>query len=110
MELAMADTNNYFNTELPKRIESDPGLIAGLSATFQFEIDGAGTWCVSSEGISEGASESAGCVIASDKDTFDAILDDANLLVSMWMSGKLTASDQGLAYTQLMPISERLFS
>ena len=106
----MANTNDYFSTELPKRISSDPSLISGLTAKFQFEIDGAGTWCVSSEGVSEGAADDAGCVITSDKDTFDAILDDSNLLMAKFMEGKLAASDMGLAYTQLMPISERLFT
>ena len=106
----MANTNDYFSTELPKRISADPSLISGLSAKFQFEIDGAGTWCVSSEGVSEGSADDAGCVITSDKETFDAILDDSNLLMAKFMEGKLAASDMGLAYTQLMPISERLFT
>ena len=106
----MANTMDYFNTELPKRISDDPTLIAGLSAKFQFEIDGAGTWCVSTEGVSEGASDDAGCIISSEKETFESILDDSNLLMAKFMEGKLAASDMGLAYTQLMPISERLFT
>ena len=94
----MADTNNYFDTVLPSRVQSDPSLAAAISNVFQFEIDGAGTWHIAPEGVvASGEHSDPECVITSDKETFDEVLEDFSLAMGKFMEGKITATDLGLA-------------
>jgi putative sterol carrier protein len=94
----MADTNNYFSTDLPHKFSNDPSFQSAVQSIYQFEIDGAGTWhIVPGEGVLEGAHAAPDCVVGADKETFDAILDDSSLVMMKFMEGKITASDMGLA-------------
>ena len=94
----MADTVEYFSTTLPQKFENDAGFRDSIQDIFEFQIDGAGTWhIVPNEGVVEGNHEEPACVVETDKETFDAILDDSDLAMSKFMEGKLTASDLGLA-------------
>ena len=45
----------------------------------------------------EGNHDDPACVVGTDKETFDAVLDDSDLAMSKFMEGKITASDLGLA-------------
>ena len=93
----MADTVNYFNETLPQKFTNDASFSSAVNNVFQFEIADAGTWHITSEGVLAGSHDEPDCVVTSDKETFDAILDDPNLAMVKFMEGKLAASDLGLA-------------
>ena len=103
----MADCNAFFNEYLPAKIKDNPTLAAEVNAVFQFDIAGAGTWTLDFTGgdgtIIEGAGENVGCVITSDKATWEKILDNPKSAMQMFMLGKLKASNIGLA-TKLQKI------
>ena len=102
----MADCNAFFNEYLPAKIKNDPSLVAEVNAIFQFDIAGAGTWTLDMTGegvITEGPSDTAGCIITSDKATWEGILDNPKSAMQMFMLGKLKASNIGLA-TKLQKI------
>ena len=93
----MADTVNYFNETLPAKFNNDASFSSSVNDVFQFDIDGAGSWHISQDGVVAGSHDDPDCVVAADKETFDAILDDPSLAMAKFMEGKLTASDLGLA-------------
>lgn len=93
----MADTVKYFNETLPNKFANDADFSSGISNVFQFEIEGAGTWHVSGAGVVEGSHDEPECIVGSDKETFDEILDDPSLSMAKFMEGKITASDLTLA-------------
>ena len=92
----MADTIDYFNNTLPEKMKTDASF-ASLSDIFQFEIEGAGTWHITTDGVVSGEHKEPDCVIAADKATFDEILAEPSIAMVKFMEGKLTASDLGLA-------------
>jgi len=96
----MAETSAFFNEFLPQKIADNPDLASDIGAVFQFDIDGAGVWnldLVSGAGVSEGAHDDPGCVITTDKATWESILDNPGTAIQMFMMGKLKASNLGLA-------------
>ena len=102
----MADCAAFFNEYLPAKIDNDPSLAEDVNAIFQFDIAGAGTWTLDLTGegtVVEGAGDSPGCIITSDKDTWEKILDNPKSAMQMFMLGKLKASNIGLA-TKLQKI------
>ena len=52
---------------------------------------------VAEGGVVEGNHEEPACIVTTDKETFDAVLDDSDLAMSKFMEGKIAASDLGLA-------------
>lgn len=102
----MADTKEFFDSYLPQKIQGNPELAKSINAVFQFDIDGAGTWTLDLTGdgtVSAGPHDEPGCVITTDRDTWEKVLDNPNLAIQMFMMGKLKASNIGLA-TQLQKI------
>ena len=94
----MADTVEYFSTTLPQKFTNDSDFRDSIQDVFEFQIEGAGTWhIVPEQGVVEGNHEEPACVVETDKETFDAVLDDSGLVMSKFMEGKITASDLGLA-------------
>ena len=94
----MADTIEYFTNALPEKFKSDSSFRDSIQDIFEFQVDGAGTWHIlPEEGVVEGNHDDPACVVTTDKETFDAVLDDSNLAMSKFMEGKLQASDLGLA-------------
>lgn len=94
-------TTAFFSDFLPNKLEgSDLG-----NGTFQFDIDGAGTWSVDlgEKAVSEGATEGADCVISTDVATWEGILDNPSSAIQAFMLGKLKATNIGLA-TKLQQI------
>ena len=100
----MADTADFFASYLPQKLTDNPDL-KSIGATFQFDIGGAGTWALdlAAGTVTEGAADSADCVITTDKDTWEAILDNPSKAIQMFMMGKLKATNINLA-TQLQKI------
>ncbi|MEL6346440.1 MAG: SCP2 sterol-binding domain-containing protein [Myxococcota bacterium] len=100
----MAQTEDFFSSFLPNKIAENPSL-KDIGATFQFEIEDAGTWSLNlTEGtVSEGGVDDADCVINTDRATWEKILDNPSSAIQMFMMGKIKASNIGLA-TKLQQI------
>lgn len=102
----MADTHEFFNKYLPNKVKNDPSLAEDVNAVFQFDIEGAGSWFLDLTGegvVGEGTHDEPGCVITSDKGSWEEILDNPSEAMKMFMFGKLKASNIGLA-TKLQKI------
>jgi len=95
----MAQTAREFFETLESRV--DPVRAAGLSSSYLFEIEGAGTWLVDARGdgitVQEGGS-GADCVIASSEETFERIVAGELSPTTAYMTGKLKVrGDMGAA-------------
>ena len=94
----MADTVEYFSTTLPQKFANDSDFRDSIQDIFEFQIEEAGTWhIIPAEGVVDGSHDEPACVVTTDKETFDAVLDDSSLAMSKFMEGKIAASDLGLA-------------
>jgi putative sterol carrier protein len=84
---------------LPERI--DPERARALEASYQFDIEGAGTWRLEADGDRVVVSESdapADCVIRTDERTFLRIVGGEQSPMGAYMTGKVRVEgDLGLA-------------
>jgi putative sterol carrier protein len=94
----MDNPREFFET-LETRV--DPAKSAGLTATYRFEIDGAGTWTVDVDDGKISVSEDgvdADCTISTSSDTFMQIANGEQNATAAYMSGKLKVKgDMGQA-------------
>ncbi len=95
----MAESPREFFESLESRI--DPSKAAGLTATYRFEIDGAGTWTVDVDdgkvSVSENGTD-ADCTITASSETFMKIAKGEQNPTAAYMSGKLKVKgDMGQA-------------
>ncbi len=94
----MENPREFFET-LETRV--DPAKAAGLTATYRFEIDGAGTWTVDVDdgkvSVSENGAD-ADCTISTSSETFLKIANGEQNPTAAYMSGKLKVKgDMGQA-------------
>jgi putative sterol carrier protein len=94
----MDSPREFFET-LESRV--DPAKAAGLTATYCFEIDGAGTWIVDVDdgkvSVSENGAD-ADCTISTTSETFMKIARGEQNPTAAYMSGKLKVrGDMGQA-------------
>ncbi|MGB2874081.1 MAG: SCP2 sterol-binding domain-containing protein [Gaiellaceae bacterium] len=94
----MDSPREFFET-LESRV--NPSKAAGLTATYRFEIDGAGTWTVDVDDgkvtVSENAAD-ADCTISTSSETFMRIANGEQNPTTAYMSGKLKVKgDMGQA-------------
>ena len=94
----MDDPREFFET-LESRI--DPEKAKGMTASYKFVIDGAGTWHVDVDDgnvkVTEGDSD-ADCTITTSEDTFRKIASREQNPTAAYMSGKLKVKgDMGQA-------------
>ena len=85
----MDSPREFFET-LESRV--DPAKAAGLTATYNFEIDGAGTWLVDVDDGRVSVSEDGGdadCTISASSETFMKIARREQNPTAAYMSGKL---------------------
>ena len=94
----MDSPREFFET-LETRI--DPAKAAGMTASYLFEIDGAGTWTVNVDdgkvSVGENGSD-ADCTISTSSETFMKIANGEQNPTAAYMSGKLKVKgDMGQA-------------
>ena len=94
----MPTTEEFFSSYLPHKLEKNPEL-KSIGAVFQFDISEAGNWTVdlSAGSVTQGNHDSPGCVITTDRSTWEGILETPSRAMAAAMTGKLKASNIGLA-------------
>jgi putative sterol carrier protein len=84
------DSPREFFETLESRV--DPAKAAGMTASFRFEIDGAGNWTVDVDdgkvSVSEDGAD-ADCTISASSETFMKIANGEQNPTAAYMSGKL---------------------
>lgn len=95
----MANSVKDFFESLPGRV--DESQTAGMTATYVFDIDGAGQWTVAVDDgaveVREGGGE-ADCTISASEETFLKIASGEQNPTSAYMTGKLKVKgDMGAA-------------
>ena len=95
----MADSVREFFEALPGRV--DASKTAGMNNTYQFDVEGAGTWVVAVDDgqvtVTEGAGE-ADCTIATSEDSFEKMVSGDLNPTTAYMTGKLKIKgDMGAA-------------
>jgi putative sterol carrier protein len=95
----MAESAREFFEGLESRV--DPSKTAGMTSTYVFDIDGAGTWTVAVDDgnvkVSEGAGD-ADATISASEETFQKIAAGEQNATSAYMTGKLKIKgDMGAA-------------
>lgn len=97
----MADVQDFFSNYLPKKLSENPALAKDVNASYQFDIEDAGTWTVDmtsgSGEVREGATETPGCVVTAKKEDFENLLDNPSVAMMLFMQGKLKVTNVGLA-------------
>jgi len=95
----MAESPREFFETLESRLDSSKA--SGLTATYRFDIDGAGTWTVDVDNGKVSVSENGGdaeCTISTSSDTFMKIANGEQNPTAAYMSGKLKVKgDMGQA-------------
>ncbi len=103
----MAETAAFFNDYMTKKLADKPDMVESIGKVFQFDITGAGTWTIDlvTEGgqVIAGAHDAPDCVITCAQDDWENFLDNPGMAMQLFMTGKLKASNLGLA-TQLQKI------
>ncbi|HXG77581.1 MAG TPA: SCP2 sterol-binding domain-containing protein [Gaiellaceae bacterium] len=94
----MGSVQEFFE-KLPERVSGE--RVAGMSNTYVFDIEGAGTWTVAiadgSVQVSEGAGE-ADCTFSTSAETFEKIIAGEQNPTTAYMTGKLKVKgDMGAA-------------
>jgi putative sterol carrier protein len=94
----MSDVSEFFEA-LPSRV--DPSRTAGMSNTYVFDVEGAGTWTVQVDdgkvSVSEG-DQGGDVTISASQETFERIVRGEQNPTTAYMTGKLKVKgDMGAA-------------
>jgi putative sterol carrier protein len=95
----VSEAVNEFFAGLPSRV--DPGKTAGMSNSYVFDIEGAGTWTVKVADGSvtvEDGDTGGDCTISTSAETFEKVVKGEQNPTAAYMSGKLKIKgDMGAA-------------
>lgn len=90
-------TEEFFNLIIPQKLANNSHILNSVVAAFQFDIDGAGTWTIdlttSESKVYKGPAKSKGSIIATDRETFEEILNDDSKAWNYFNSGKILVSN-----------------
>jgi putative sterol carrier protein len=97
----MAETREFFDDYMPKKLVEKPDLIK-TNAIFRFDVTDAGSWVIDLKNAPGGVhaaaeGEAADCVITVGKADWERVLDNPGVAMQLFMTGKLKASNIGLA-------------
>ncbi len=94
----MSKTSEFFSTYLPEKLKSSPNL-QNEKGVIQFDISGAGSWSLDlgASSVAEGPHAAPDCKITTDQATWEGILDKPSNAMQAFMTGKLKATNVGLA-------------
>ena len=97
----MAETREFFDEYMPTKLVEKPDLIK-TNATFRFDVADAGSWVIDLKtppgNVHEAAEgETADCVITVARADWERVLDNPGVAMQLFMTGKLKASNIGLA-------------
>ena len=99
-----AGAREFFET-LEARV--DASRTAGMTATYLFDVDGAGRWTVDVDdgkvSVSEGG-ENADCTITTSEETFDRLVSGDLNPTSAYMTGKLKVKGDMTAALKLQKL------
>lgn len=99
----MAETREFFENHMPKTLVDKPNLVNEVKAVFRFDVTGAGCWVIDLKTPPGAVTEvladppAADCVITVAKADWEAVLDKPSYAMQLFMTGKLKASNIGLA-------------
>ncbi len=97
----MAETAREFFDDLAARTAGGSGRTRGLTASYRFDVEGAGSWRVEVDDGAVAVSESDGpadCVIAAPEDLFLRIVRGKQSPMGAFLMGKIRVEgDTGLA-------------
>ncbi len=97
----MADVQKFFKDTLPASLANKPELSEEIDNTYQFDIEGAGTWTVdltvTPGEVREGPTEEPGCTVTAKEEDFGTLLDNPASGMMLFTMGKLKVSNVGLA-------------
>jgi hypothetical protein len=92
-EHPVAETKEFFESYLPKKIADHPELASSVKASFLFEITGAGSWSLDLTNppgqVTEGAMENPGVTITVSKEDWEKLLDNPGIAMQLFMMQKL---------------------
>jgi putative sterol carrier protein len=98
----MAETREFFDDYMPKKLIEKPNLVNEVKAIFRFDVKDAGSWIIDLKSPPGGVraaeeGEAADCVITVGKADWEQVLDKPSYAMQLFMTGKLKASNIGLA-------------
>jgi len=98
----MAETSEFFHDYMPKKLIEKPNLVNEVKAIFRFDVKDAGSWIIDVKNAPGGVhvaaeGEAADCVITVGKADWEQVLDKPSYAMQLFMTGKLKASNIGLA-------------
>lgn len=95
------DARTFFEQEIQNRAQENASKTAGLTATYKFDVQGAGTWMVEINDGELNVKEEDGeaqCTVVVSSDDFEQIIEGKLNPQMAFMSGKLKIQgDMGLA-------------
>jgi len=96
----MAQSVSEFFEELPSRV--DESKTAGMTNTYRFEVDGAGSWTVDVQdgkvSVSQNGDVEPDCTISTSEETFQKLVSGEQNPTTAYMTGKLKIKgDMGAA-------------
>ena len=97
----MADIQNFFDEVLPNKLTEKPELVESIGSSYQFDIDGAGSWTVDLSGdagqVRTGGGDNPGCVVTIKAPDFEKLLDNPSSAMMLFTTGRLKVSNLTMA-------------
>jgi len=89
------DAKEYFNNELPRKLEADPDGLSSIGGVFVMLIDGdgGGEWTIDVKSnppsVNEGAKDESDCTIRMTNEDFIKVRENPKAAMSLFMAGQI---------------------